>query len=392
MSGLWSSGTGRAYLTLSASIGLMAVIGMILLWPGGSPDSPPSGQSAETERAEVVSLAAAQCPTGIEGPCQDVGIRIDSGPSAGSTSTIEALGGPGTPVEAGLQIGQEVRVTSVELAPGQTAYQISDFERRGPLLWLGLLFGLLVVIFGRLRGALSLVGLAIGLAVILLFVVPAILDGSDPLWVALFGSLAAMIVTILLAHGANAKSVAAILGTAGSLLLVCLLASLAIELTDLTGLSSEESTYLSAYGLVDLDSFTGLVLAGMVIGALGVLDDVTVSQASTVMALRKANLSLGRRELYRRAIEVGRDHVSATVNTLVFAYVGASLPVLLILSSSGLGLVDGINLEIVAKEVVAMLVGSVGLICAVPITTAIAASLATRLEPELIGSGEGHSH
>jgi uncharacterized membrane protein len=144
--------------------------------------------------------------------------------------------------------------------------------------------------------------------------------------------------------------------------------------------------------VLNLESLSGLVLAGMVIGALGVLDDVTVSQASTVVALRKANPSLGFRGLYSRAVEVGRDHVSATVNTLVFAYVGASLPILLILTSTDLGLIDGINLELVAKEVVAMLVGSIGLIVAVPLTTAIAAALVAKLDPSDLGATSGHHH
>jgi uncharacterized membrane protein len=204
-----------------------------------------------------------------------------------------------------------------------------------------------------------------------LFVVPAILDGSEPLAVAIIGSLAVMLVTISLAHGLGPKSLAAMLGTTVSLLLVAVLALVFTEITNLTGLASEEPALLQLEGIEV--SFEGLLLAGMVIGALGVLDDVTVSQASTVLALRRANPELGFGELYRRALEVGRDHVSATVNTLVLAYAGASLPVLLIFGSGELGFVDAVNVELVAQEVVATLVGSIGLIAAVPITTALAA-------------------
>ena len=140
-------------------------------------------------------------------------------------------------------------------------------------------------------------------------------------------------------------------------------------------------------------SISGLLIAGIIIGALGVLDDVTISQASTVMALRAADPGQSFRGLYSRAIEVGRDHVSATVNTLVLAYVGSSLPVLLIFGSGQLGLVDAVNLEIVAKEIVATLVGSIGLIAAVPITTALAVLLADRLsESELHEAAEGGHH
>jgi uncharacterized membrane protein len=165
-----------------------------------------------------------------------------------------------------------------------------------------------------------------------------------------------------------------VLGTAASLMLTALLALVFTNAAHLTGFSSEEATLLQLSGANI--SLEGLLLAGMVIGALGVLDDVTVSQASTVLALHGANPALGFRELFERALKVGRDHVSATVNTLVLAYAGASLPVLLIFSSSELGFGEALNLEIVAKEVVATLVGSIGLIAAVPVTTALAALLA----------------
>jgi uncharacterized membrane protein len=260
------------------------------------------------------------------------------------------------------------------------------------MVWLAVIFALLVIVFGRLRGALSLVGLGISLALVLVFIVPAILDGQDPVWVAIFGAMAVMIATITLAHGLNAKSLSAILGTTLSLGLVAVLAVIATNATHLTGLSTEESGTLVFNEIVTQSSLEGLLLAGMVIGALGVLDDVTVSQASTVIALRRANPSLGLGDLYRRAIEVGRDHVSATVNTLVLAYVGASLPVLLVLTSSEIGVSDGINFEIVAKEIVAMLVGSIGLIAAVPLTTALTAFLAVRSSPGELGDQAGHAH
>jgi uncharacterized membrane protein len=227
--------------------------------------------------------------------------------------------------------------------------------------------------------------------VVLVFVVPAILDGEPPLAVAVVGSLAVALVTIPLAHGGGPKSLAALLGTAASLLLTALLASVFTEAAHLTGFSSEEAIFLQVSG-ADL-SLDGLLLAGMVIGALGVLDDVTVSQASTVLALRGAAPALGFRDLFGRALRVGRDHVSATVNTLVLAYVGASLPVLLIFSSADLGLGEALGLEVVATEVVATLVGSIGLIAAVPVTTALAAMLALRESPERLAASEhGHAH
>jgi uncharacterized membrane protein len=203
------------------------------------------------------------------------------------------------------------------------------------------------------------------------------------------GSLAIALTTIPLAHGWGPKSLGALMGTAASLLLTAALALLFTELTHLTGLSSEEAGLLQLAG-AHL-SLQGLLLAGIVIGALGVLDDVTISQASTVLALRAANPTLGFRALFASAQRVGRDHVSATVNTLVLAYAGASLPVLLIFSTGDLGFGDVVTLELVAKEVVAMLVGSIGLIAAVPLTTALAAALALDEPPEQLQAAT-HSH
>jgi uncharacterized membrane protein len=204
------------------------------------------------------------------------------------------------------------------------------------------------------------------------------------------GSFAVAYTTIPLAHGWGPKSLAALLGSLGSLLLTALLAVLFTNLTHLTGLSSEEALYLQI-GAANV-SLQGLLLAGMIFGALGVLDDVTVSQASTVMALRKANPGLRLRRLAALALDVGRDHVSATVNTLVLAYVGAALPILVLFSAANLGLAEALNLEVVAKEVVATLVGSIGLIAATPITTALAAVLALSVAPDAIEDEDAHGH
>jgi uncharacterized membrane protein len=271
-----------------------------------------------------------------------------------------------------------------------TGYTLYDFERRKPMLLLGALFALVVVLFARWRGFLSLVGLGISLVIVLLFVVPAILDGKSALLVAVVGSVVIAYTTIPLAHGWGPKSLAALLGSVASLLLTAVLAVVFTHATHLTGLSSEEAIFLQI-GAAQV-SLPGLLLAGMVIGALGVLDDVTISQASTVMALRRANPGLRFNRLSGLALDVGRDHVSATVNTLVLAYVGASLPILLLFSAADLGVGNALNLEVVAKEVVATLVGSIGLITAVPITTALTALLALSVPPEQIEDDDGHAH
>lgn len=392
------TGQKNIFVGVVALISVATLIGLVLLWPSGDADFKiGTGPVGDTEKGEIKVVVSEECPPPRKGTCIDADVEILTGEEAGKVVPIQvSTGGP----VGSYEVGDKVRIAKVEFAPSadqfeasqiEPVYSLIDFERRAPMLWLAIAFALLVIVFGRLRGALSLVGLAASLGVVLLFIVPAILDGSPPLAVALVGSMAVMLITISLAHGVGPKSLAAILGTAFSLLLVGLLAVIFTGLTNLTGFSSEEATAL-AVGDSGI-SISGLLIAGIVIGALGVLDDVTISQASTVLALRAANPSQRFGALYRRAIDVGRDHVSATVNTLVLAYVGSSLPVLVILGSGQLGLVDALNLELIAKEVVATLVGSIGLIAAVPITTALAALMADTLsEEELHEAAEGGHH
>jgi uncharacterized membrane protein len=370
----------RALVIAVVLIAAATAIGLAVLWPRGDADAGLSeGLSAKTERADVIAIEEFRCSGFQTTTCRRVELELRSGPDEGTTTEI-TLGAGG--LDPDLDVGDQLRVAKAIVPPGAepgpTQYSLVDFERRSPMLWLALAFTAMALIFGRLRGALSLLGLGVSLVIVLAFIVPALLRDEPPLAVALVGSLAVMLVTVPLAHGLGPKSLAAIVGTALSLLLVVVLADVFTNLTHLTGLSTEEASILAVNdaGI----SLQGLLIAGMVIAALGVLDDVTVSQASTVLALRRASPGLRSRELYRRAIAVGRDHVSATVNTLVLAYVGSALPVLLILGSGDVGVIDGANLELVAKEIVGTLVGSIGLIAAVPITTAVATALAGELE------------
>lgn len=383
-----SKGSARGFVFAVGAIAVATVIGILVLWPDGSSNLElAAGPQSDTVPGTVEELRSGPCPAPIEGECLDGRILLTGGPEDGKEVTVQlSAGGPSPEFE----VGDDVRVTKAGFGGSTPTYSVIDFERRSPMIWLAVIFIALVVLFGRLRGVLSLLGLVLSLAAVILFVVPAILDGRPPFAVAVVGSMAVMLITILLSHGRGPKSFAAILGTAASLLLVALLAALATGVTNLTGFSSEQATLLAANdpGL----SISGLLVAGMVIGALGVLDDVTISQASTVLALKAAAPDEGFRTLYRRAIDVGRDHVSATVNTLVLAYVGSSLPLLLIFGVGELGAWDTINLEIVAKEVVAMLVGSIGIIAAVPLTTALAAWMAGSLPTDRLGSAAGDAH
>ncbi|MGB2711241.1 MAG: YibE/F family protein [Conexibacter sp.] len=381
----------RVFRLLVVAIALGTIVAIALMWPGHVRDEF-SEVVQPSDRATVTGIDDRPCGATVADRCKRVTVRLDSGDAAGTTGVIQ-WGANG--VDPPVHVGDEIRVAEAPPVPGYDApdeitYTLVDFQRGTALLALFAVFALLVLAFSRLRGALSLLGLGASLAVILLFIVPAILNGEPPVAVAIAGSLAVMFVTILLAHGRGPKAIAALLGTTASLLLTALLAVLFTELARLTGLAGEEAFALR---LADPDvSLQGLLVAGMVIGALGVLDDVTVSQASTVLALRAANPDLGYRELFARAMHVGRDHVSATVNTLVLAYAGASLPVLLIFASGALPLGQAVNLEIVSEQVVATLVGSIGLIAAVPATTAVAALLARHTPREQLEGAVAHSH
>ena len=378
------------------AFGVLAVataIGMIALWPDERTVEPAQKLNApKTERAEIVSLRNVPCTTPGATLCIRVGIRLETGPKQGRQASFGFAGR-----DVRFAVGDQIRVYEQRLPQGAQIggvaldpYQFSDFERGRPLVLLAAIFVGLVLVTARWKGARAIVGLGASLLVIVFFVVPAILNGESPQGVALVGSLAVMLLTIGLAHGIGPKSIAACLGTASALLLTLFLADLFVEAAHLSGLASEEAVYLNAS--VETVSVRGLLLAGMVIAALGVLDDLTVTQASTVLALRRANPAFGFGELYRRAVDVGHDHIAATVNTLVLAYAGAALPVLLVFSLASTPFREAVGFEIVAGEVVAMLVGSIGLIAAVPLTTALAALLALRLRPGDVGDVHAHAH
>ena len=383
---LLSTTAGRSVAGLVGLLAVITVVGIVLLWPSGEEKALEAapGTTGAPVQAEVSAIEQVPCQAPEAESCARVSAELLSGPDEESTATF-STGNSISSVD--VSVGDNVRLLENQVdpnAPIQTdPYTFLDFEREGSLIWLAVAFGLVVVLFGRLRGAMSLLGLGASLVVVFAFVVPAMLSGTSPVVVAGVGASAVMLLTISLAHGLGAKSMAAILGTTASLAVTIGLALLFSELAYLTGFGSEVSSLI----LVGNNSISleGLVIAGIVIGALGVLDDVTVSQSSTVMALRRSNPELRFRELFREALDVGHDHVAATVNTLVLAYVGASLPILLIFSVSGVSVSDGLNHEAVAEQIVGMLVGSIGLIAAVPITTALAGMLAVRLPPDTLG-------
>ncbi len=251
-------------------------------------------------------------------------------------------------------------------------YYISSFVRRNDLLVLFAIFILLAVVIGGLRGVASLAGLAISFLVVLKFLIPQISAGYDPVLISILSSLIIIPATFYLSHGLNKKTTAAIVGTLVSLIITGLLAYYFVSSANITGYASDEAGFLKAVGIVDVN-MQALVLAGIIIGLLGVLDDITVAQSAVVEQIYSANKDLGKQEIFKRSMQVGKDHIASMVNTLVLVYAGASLPLLLLFTSDPQPITQLVNYELLAEEITRMLLGSIGLILAVPVTTAIAA-------------------
>jgi uncharacterized membrane protein len=374
---------GRLVAGVLALLALAVAAGLVIMWPRG--EAPVAQQIAPqtVQGAEVVRVSSERCED-LAGPgCRLVEVALRDGPDADATSFFALPGGGFSPE---LSEGDRIRVGRNEIEgdpvplddPQAQPLVFIDFDRGSALLVLTIAFAVIVVALARWQGLRSLVGLGASLVVVVAWLVPALLHGEPPLLAALVAGLAVMLATTALTHGLGLKTAAAMLGATATLVLIVLLALLAVDLAHITGLSSEEANLIAARADGGV-SIQGLVLAGIVVGALGVLDDVTISQASTVLALRRANPSLRPRRLFREAMSVGRDHLGATVNTLALAYAGASLPTMLIFATQGTRFSEAITRESVAGQLVAMLVGSIGLVAAVPLTTGLAALLATRV-------------
>jgi uncharacterized membrane protein len=375
-----------ALVAALAALVLITIFGVIALWPSGDTES--TVPALNTVSAEVVAVSSecrAVLPEDSDN-CLRVTVIIEEGGRAGEESSFDLAA-----AAFDVDVGDSVRVTPSGAPadlPDVDQFQFVDFERQSPLIWLAIAFALLVIVTARLKGLRALGGLLLSVAVVIGFIVPAIVDGNEPVAVAFIGALAIMLGTIPLTHGLGPHAVAACVGTATALAITLGIAVFAVDAAHITGFGAEEATLLAASADVDLQ---GLLIAGIVIATLGVLDDLTVSQASTVMALRAANPSLGGRELFRRGLGVGHDHIAATVNTLVLAYVGASLPTLIVFSLGDTSLVDAATSEVVAAPIVATLVGSIGLILAAPLTTATAAYLATQVPEDALDAAP-HAH
>ncbi|HUR77549.1 MAG TPA: YibE/F family protein [Acidimicrobiales bacterium] len=351
------------------------LLGLLILWPRGEgPDLSAVFGGQDVAKATVVSVEPDICH-GSEPDsgdlCQFVRVRLREGPHKGEVVKLEA--GSDTLPEIG--VGDGLVVGSASDGHSRT-YYFADYDRDIPLLVLVVLFVGAAVAFGRMGGVRALGALAAGLGVLVWFVIPAVLQGESPIAVSLVGAALIMLVVLYVTGGFNTQSTVAVLGTMASLALIALLAWIFVAATKLTGLADEDASFLSA--AASNINLQGLLLGGIIIGSLGVLDDMTVTQVSTVWELRRANAEFDTLALYRAAERVGRDHIASTINTLVLAYAGASLPLLIYFTQAELPLRHILTGEVIAVEVVRTLVGSIGLIASVPITTLLASHVVTR--------------
>jgi uncharacterized membrane protein len=360
------------------------LVGVLVLYPFGTDHRLPLDKVTQLVKANIVASTAADCTNSEPSAkssqlqCMALSVLMTDGRAAGRGIVVVVPVEPSSPTFA---VGDRVLLSYNGGDPvGADSYTLGDFQRGGPLWLLGLLFAASVIALGRWRGLAALVALGISFVVLVMFVLPAILDGRNPLAVAIVGACVIMFAVLYLSHGVSARTSTAVLGTLVSLGLIGALGAMFTAATKLTGVDEDSASLIASLGpRTGLDP-RGMLLAGFLIGAIGVLDDVTVTQTSAVWELRRANPELGAAGLFAAAMRIGRDHVASAVNTLVLAYAGASLPLLLLFVVSRYDVGQTLSTQTVATEIVRTLVGSIGLVASVPVTTGVAALVASQEE------------
>jgi uncharacterized membrane protein len=361
----------RVGASLPAILGGLVLLTVIWLLPDLTPSDavPVIGQRSDHARiVESLGTDATGLPLFVV-ELVEGGERVEAIVQDGSAVI------PGSGNREPYEVGDEVVLTRFTGPAAGTSAVISE-PWRLPLLGLvAAAFAAAVIVIGGLRGARSLVALALTLAVVVKLVVPLLLRGFDPILLAVGGGALVTVATLLLTEGPGRVTLSALLGTLAALAVTALLAGLFTAAAEFTALQGNEEIGFLIPLVGDRIDLGGILLAATVFGALGVLDDVTVTQAATVEQLHRARPEADRRGVLGRAMRVGRAHIAATVNTLVLAYLGASLPLLLLFALGGQEPLTVLNSEIVAVEVIRALVGSIGIVAAVPLTTLVAAML-----------------
>lgn len=366
----------RVALFMLAPIVVATLAAMIWLWPSDGVSSPEQARAAQFD-ADVIAVRDEQCAEELGDDVNGCGtavVRVTDGARQGQDLEVPLPNGPGAPEIAE---GDSV-VMNQSTNPDGEVFAVVDHQRSTQLWILAAGFALAVTAFGRWRGLAALAGLAVTFTLLVFFVVPAILAGESPLLVAIVGSAAIMLAVLYLTHGISLATTVAVLGTLAALTLTGLLSMAAVSALRLTGITDDLSASLGLTHGVDME---GLLLAGIVIGSLGVLDDVTVTQSATVTEVARANPAYGFGQLYRAGSRVGRAHIASVINTIILAYAGSSLPLLILIIANNDSFGGVVTDQIIAQEIVRSAVATLGLIAAVPITTALAAVSSTATGP-----------
>ncbi len=384
-----------------AAFAIATLAALVVQWPHSdeepkvTPAYQNSGYAGPLTSGEVLFTRAAKCGAteiGVtseaipedknpfaEKHCTQVIVRLTDGADEGKYTALESRHMPGEPE---LHEGD-----SIKLIHSHGTYAFQDYDRTGPLWAWVLATIVLIIAVGRWRGLRALVGLAITMVMILVFLLPALLRGGSPLWLAVTTAATVILLVVFLVHGVNWKSAAAMGGSLVAVAIATALSGLAIDSTSLRGLGDESNLQILLY-LPELD-ITGLMLAGMIIGALGVLNDATIAQASTITELKRAEPDASSWQLFRNAMRVGEDHIASMVYTLVLGYAGVAIPMMLLLSISGRPVEQVLTSDVMATELLRSVTGAIALLLAIPLTTAIAAVTA---DPNSRDSGHAHIH
>ena len=335
-----------------------------------------SSSQANTFEAEVIEIISTDNKPREDGSSfeqQDLRLRALSGRLKGQEVVYYGVSDIEVANANIYQIGDKVFVDSYVDETGQTVYYVVDFVRSGPLIWLTIIFVLIVLLIGRIKGLRALLGLLISFFIIIKLMLPPILAGGNPLVISLVGGVIILTCIIYLSEGFRRKSHIAILSVLLSLAVTAILSVIFTTLTRLSGMAQEESSFLIGATATAIN-FRGLLLAGFIIGTIGVLDDIIIGQIEAVEQIKEINPALPAKKVFHSAYKVGNAHLGAIINTLFLTYVSTSLPLLLlfIINADQASPARLFNMEIISTEIVRTLVGSIGVILSMPIATGLA--------------------
>ncbi len=399
-----------------APIAVLTIVAMLLMWPSGSKEgitfaSPYAAAPGVTfDTGKIQAVTQESCTQGTQAPVANGANGANGTNQSGGTqpqgsqctfastqpdnggSPVKVVINPDVAKSHGVKVGDSIRYLNLSRVQGAAAgngspsYVFLDFVRTVPMALLAILYAVVVIAVARWRGFRALLGLAGAYVVMVTFMLPGLVEGKPPLLVALVGSTAIMMGVLYFAHGFSAKTSTALLGTIFGLGITALLAAWATDAANLTGIATSEGATL--VNMSDKISLSGIILCGLIISGLGVLNDVTITQSAAVWELYELAPETGARKLFTSAMRIGRDHIASTVYTIAFAYAGAALPILIIVMLYDRPLVDALTSAELSEEVIRTLVGSIGLVLAIPVTTLIAVLVVKATGPKRLGAAD----